>query len=88
MLLRRLRCPHEKLAALEAIDDGRLLLPSQLAEGDTGWDWWSMSVKRLEFMLIIWFLLQIGVELERPFSLPKAFVGLRVVLCFDGRSDG
>ena len=51
MLLRRLRCPHEKLAALEAIDDGRLLLPSQLAEGDTGWDWWSMSLKRLEGMM-------------------------------------
>ena len=51
MLLRRLRCPHEELAALEAIDDGRLLLPSQLAEGDTGWDWWSMSLKRLEGMM-------------------------------------
>ena len=51
MLLRRLRCPHEKPAALEAIDDGRLLLPSQLAEGDTGWDWWSMSLKRLEGMM-------------------------------------
>ena len=57
MLLRRLRCPHE-LAALEAIDDGRLLLlPPQLAEGDTGWDWWSMSVKRLGCMVSLGLLL-------------------------------
>ena len=57
MLLRRLRCPHEKLAALEAIDDGRLLLPSQLAEGDTGRDWSSMSLKRLECMMSVGLLL-------------------------------
>ena len=49
MPLRRLRCPHFLLAL-----DGRLLLPSLSTEepgGDSGCDWRSMSVKRLEGML-------------------------------------
>lgn len=65
MLLRRLRWPQEGLAlALEVVADGRRLLLSllspQLPDGDTGWDWWSISVKRLECMVLrsmCWLLL-------------------------------
>ena len=50
MALRRLRCPH----VLRALD-GRLLLLSLLSTeepgGDSGCDWRSMSVKRLEGMI-------------------------------------
>lgn len=90
MVLRRLRCP-----ALEA--DGRLLLLSllllQLPEGGTGsWDWWSVSVERLECMMFVWWKMYNklgGLERELPFSLQKrSFSTTGFVLCFDGRCDG
>ena len=81
MPLRRLRCPH----FLRALDGRLLLLPSllspQLPEGDSGWDWWSMSVKRLEGMVLFGNCCECG-WLAFPFLTTQS-VRLPGFLCCD-----